>query len=74
MHWTKDPNGSPYRMRQFDTPSQSSMRMRSLALDELSAPKKQRSHRSLRLMLPSWLTRRTVRDAEEMAENMEQSK
>lgn len=68
MYWKSDPNGSGYRIRQFDAPAKNSMQ--SFAMHELNAPKRRRSRRSLRLMLPAWLTGRAVKDAEEMAENM----
>lgn len=71
MRWNNDPNGSGYRIRQFDTPTQGSMR--NLALEELTAPKRQHSRRSLRLILPAWLTRRAVRDAEQTTENTKQT-
>ena len=71
MYWKNDPNGSGYRIRQFDSPAKTNMR--SFAMDELDAPKRRRAKRSLRLMLPAWLTGRTVKDAEEMAENMKQT-
>ena len=71
MYWKNDPNGSGYRIRQFDSPVKPNMR--SFAMDALDAPKRRRAKRSLRLMLPAWLTGRAVKDAEEMAENMKQT-
>ena len=65
-------DGSNIHLRQFEraaTPNS----MRNLAMEELSAPRRRQSRRSLRLMLPAWLTGRAVKDAEEMAENMKQS-
>lgn len=71
MYWKADQNGSGYRIRQFDTPANNSMR--NLAIEELSAPKRRRSRRSLRLMLPAWLSGRAIKDAEEMSKNMKQT-
>lgn len=68
MYWKNDPNGSTYRIRQFDTPVNNSMR--NLAMEELSAPKRRRARRSLRLMLPAWLVGRATKDAEEMDKNV----
>ena len=71
MYWKNDPNGSGYRIRQFDTPTKNTMG--TYAMHELNAPNQRRSRRSLRLILPAWLTGRAVKDAEEMAENIKQT-
>lgn len=70
MRWNSDPNGSSYRIRQFDKPAGNSMQ--NYALSELTAPKR-RPRRSLRLMLPAWLSGSATRDAEEMEKNMKQT-
>ena len=62
-------DGSNIHLRQFERAANPNS-MRNFAIEELSAPKRKRSGRSLRLMLPAWLTGRAVKDAEEMAENM----
>lgn len=69
MYWKNDSNGSGYRIRQFDNPVNHSMR--NLAIEELTAPpKKRRGRRSLRLMLPAWLSGKTARDHKKMEEDM----
>ena len=65
-------DGSNIHLRQFERAANPNS-MRNLAMEELSAPRRRQSRRSLRLMLPAWLTGRAVKDAEEMAENMKQS-
>lgn len=67
MYWKNDPNGSGYRIRQFDNPVNHSMR--NLAIEELTAPpKKRRGMRSLRLILPAWLSGRATLAAKQMEE------
>lgn len=65
-------DGSNIPLRQFEKAANPNA-MRNLAMEELSAPRRRRGRRSLRLMLPAWLTGRAVADAEEMAENMKQA-
>ena len=71
MRWNSDPNGSGYRIRQFDKPAGNSMQ--NYALSELTAPKR-RPRRSLRLILPSWLSGSATRAAKQMEEEMKEPK
>ena len=65
-------DGSNIPLRQFErTPNPNAMR--NFAIEELSTPKRRRSRRALRLMLPAWLSGRATKDAEKMAENMKQT-
>lgn len=77
MYWKNDPNGSGYRIRQFDTPASNPMRnsMRNLAAEELTVPpKRRRRTRSLRLMLPAWLSVRAVQDYKKMKNETNQER
>ena len=78
MRWTNDPNGSGYRIRQFDTPASNPMRnsMRNVALRELTDEKdpnlnkKARQKKTFLMTLPSWLKGRTRRDLEQTEREM----
>ena len=78
MYWKSDPNGSGYRIRQFDTPASNPMRnsMRNAALRELTEEKdpnlskKARQKKTFLMMLPSWLKGRTRRDLEQAEKEM----
>ena len=74
MYWKNDPNGSGYRIRQFDTPA--SNPMRNVALRELTEEKdpnlnkKARQKKTFLMMLPSWLKGRARRDLEQTEKEM----
>ena len=78
MYWKNDPNGSGYRIRQFDTPASNPMRnsMRNVALRELTEEKdpnlnkKGRQKKTFLMMLPAWLKGRTRKDLEQMEKEM----
>lgn len=78
MHWSNDPNGSGYRIRQFDSPVANPQPIRNMAMRELTREKdpnlskKQRQRKSLLMMLPPWLKGKTKRDLEKMASDMEE--
>ena len=78
MHWKADPNGSGYRIRQFDTPAVTRA-VQNIALRELSGEKepnlskKGRQKRFLRMILPPWLEKRAKEDLEQMESNIKDS-
>ena len=77
MYWKSDPNGSGYRIRQFDRPTVNPRSVRNVALRELTGEKdpnlskKERQKKSFLMLLPPWLKKRTKRDLEQMESNME---
>lgn len=78
MYWKSDPNGTDYRIRQFDRPTTTPQSMRNVALRELTGEKdpnlnkKERQKKSFLMILPPWLKRRTRRDLEQMSSDMEE--
>ena len=78
MYWKSDPNGSGYKIRQFDRPTANPQSVRNVALRELTGEKdpnlskRARQQKSFLMMLPPWLKKRTKRDLEQMTSNMEE--
>lgn len=76
MHWNSDPNGSNYRIRQFDRLAINPHAVRNVALRELTEEKdpnlskKERQKKTFLMMLPPWLKRRARRDLAQMDEEM----
>ena len=77
MYWKSDPNGSGYRIRQFDTPASNPMRnsMRNVALRELTEEypnlsQKERQKKTFLMLLPPWLKRRAKDDLAQMEKEM----
>ena len=74
MYWKQDPNGSGYKIRQFDKPAVRPPSMQRVALRELSGEKdpnlsqKGRQRKTFLMMLPAWLRKRTKSDLEQMEE------
>ena len=76
MYWKSDPNGSGYKIRQFDRPAVNPHAVRNVALRELTEEKdpnlskKERQKKSSLMMLPPWLKRKARRDLAQMEEEI----
>lgn len=66
-------DGTNFQPRQFEKDTINPRNMQNFALRELTEKRgspKQRAKRSLRILLPAWLSRKATQDAEQMDEEM----
>ena len=66
-------DGTNFQSRQFEKNTVNPRNMQNFALRELTEKRgsqKQRAKRSLRMLLPSWLSRRATQDLEKTEEEM----
>lgn len=66
-------DGTNFQFRQFEKDTVNPRNMQNFALRELTEKRgsqKQRAKRSLRILLPAWLSRRATKAVEQMEEEM----